>query len=202
MQATTAEIAISVGSVPVRNRRDLPLNIRRETVVKDDNDAEHTNDAPSESQQASAVQRGPSAHSSAVRTHTPFSNQRPGRKRYTPWSNDELAALENGLQQHGPQWRKIKTESPAILAQRTNVQLKDKARTEYTAREKAGLDLGVYACISPKFSTEQINQRIERTARNRQRRQLEREEEREGEGEEREGEGEEREEREGGGEEG
>ncbi|KAJ3196437.1 hypothetical protein HK101_008944 [Irineochytrium annulatum] len=68
-----------------------------------------------------------------------------GRKR---WTNLEVAALEEGMNRFGPDWKKIVavygTTGTGELAGRTNVNLKDKARNVKRDRLKQGLDLGAF----------------------------------------------------------
>ncbi|KAJ3229745.1 hypothetical protein HDU81_005017 [Chytriomyces hyalinus] len=67
------------------------------------------------------------------------------------WSEDEVAALEEGMREHGIRWTLIEQEygvnGNRRLAGRDQVSLKDKARNEYQRRTREGLPLGVYALI-------------------------------------------------------
>ncbi|KAI8829448.1 hypothetical protein BJ741DRAFT_652952 [Chytriomyces cf. hyalinus JEL632] len=67
------------------------------------------------------------------------------------WSVDEVAALEEGMREHGIRWTLIEQEyglnGNQRLAGRDQVSLKDKARNEYQRRSREGLPLGVYALI-------------------------------------------------------
>ncbi|KAJ3406563.1 hypothetical protein HDU80_010964 [Chytriomyces hyalinus] len=67
------------------------------------------------------------------------------------WTDDEVAALEEGMREHGIRWTLIEQEyglnGNRRLAGRDQVSLKDKARNEYQRRSREGLPLGVYALI-------------------------------------------------------
>ncbi|KAI8086412.1 uncharacterized protein BX664DRAFT_335726, partial [Halteromyces radiatus] len=66
----------------------------------------------------------------------------PYRRRYTTWTNDELDALKEGLGYFkGNKWIAIKNRHAERLRNRTNVDLRDKARNEIERRQKEGLPL-------------------------------------------------------------
>ncbi|CAG8534992.1 15917_t:CDS:2 [Racocetra fulgida] len=67
------------------------------------------------------------------------------------WSNEELQALEDGMREYGTHWVQILEKhgsSSGPLRNRTQIQLKDKARNEKQRRMKAGMDVGVFAQAS------------------------------------------------------
>lgn len=72
--------------------------------------------------------------------------QKPTAKKF--WTEAENAALEQGILKHGCNWRLILdnniTKGDKSLINRTNINLKDRARSEKARRMKSGLDLGVY----------------------------------------------------------
>ncbi|KAI8371495.1 uncharacterized protein BYT42DRAFT_548352 [Radiomyces spectabilis] len=72
------------------------------------------------------------------------------------WTDTELEALEEGLAHfQQPLWRSIKYRHQEILSERTNVQLKDKARNEIERLRRANEPLGVYAYVlQPAIKTE------------------------------------------------
>ncbi|CAG8820644.1 5389_t:CDS:1, partial [Racocetra persica] len=67
------------------------------------------------------------------------------------WTNEELQALEDGMREYGTHWVQILEKhgsSSGPLRNRTQIQLKDKARNEKQRRMKAGMDVGVFAQAS------------------------------------------------------
>src|SRR2546425_1275688 len=60
------------------------------------------------------------------------------------WSQEELDALEEGMKKFGTNWILILNMDSGLLNNRTNVQLKDKARNEKRRREREGIPLGVF----------------------------------------------------------
>ncbi|CAG8579215.1 7700_t:CDS:2 [Gigaspora rosea] len=67
------------------------------------------------------------------------------------WNTSELQALEDGMKEFGTHWARILEKhgtSNGPLSNRTQVQLKDKARNEKQRRMKAGMDVGVFAQAS------------------------------------------------------
>ncbi|CAG8508312.1 7526_t:CDS:2 [Cetraspora pellucida] len=67
------------------------------------------------------------------------------------WTNEELQALEDGMREYGTHWARILEKhgsSSGPLKNRTQVQLKDKARNEKQRRMKAGIDVGVFVQAS------------------------------------------------------
>ncbi|KXN75011.1 hypothetical protein CONCODRAFT_1801, partial [Conidiobolus coronatus NRRL 28638] len=72
--------------------------------------------------------------------------QKPTAKKF--WTEAENDALEQGILKHGCNWRLILdnniTKGDKSLINRTNINLKDRARSEKARRIKCGLDLGVY----------------------------------------------------------
>ncbi|CAG8734552.1 16451_t:CDS:2 [Dentiscutata erythropus] len=67
------------------------------------------------------------------------------------WTSEELQALEDGMREYGTHWVRILEKhgtSNGPLKNRTQVQLKDKARNEKQRRMKAGMDVGVFAQAS------------------------------------------------------
>lgn len=69
------------------------------------------------------------------------------RRKFAFWTSEETVALEEGLSRFGPSWVKIKKAYPEALRNRSNVQIKDKARTEYNYRLQSGLPLEMYECL-------------------------------------------------------
>ncbi|CDH59799.1 predicted protein [Lichtheimia corymbifera JMRC:FSU:9682] len=66
------------------------------------------------------------------------------RKLNEYWTDEEVAALDQGLREYSRRWVAIKARFPDILRNRTNVQLKDKARNIARQRRKDGLPLEHY----------------------------------------------------------
>lgn len=60
------------------------------------------------------------------------------------WTQEELEELEEGMKKFGTNWTLILNMSSGPLKNRTNVQLKDKARNEKRRREREGIPLGVF----------------------------------------------------------
>ncbi|KAI9489977.1 hypothetical protein BDB00DRAFT_840334 [Zychaea mexicana] len=141
IQAAQPEQSRSVASARPRIRRDLPFT-------------------PQSASLASAPPVASSATQRVLHAH--------GRT-YNTWSDDEIAALEEGLAQYGASnWAKIKSDHLLRdrLRNRTNVQLKDKARNEITYRRTVNVPLGVYECLEPDAGTATQNsaQRSQRRA--------------------------------------
>ncbi|KAI7855421.1 hypothetical protein BDC45DRAFT_556494 [Circinella umbellata] len=190
LQTTEAERSQSVASVPTRTRRDLPSltnrarqaaaatttitteRTRTTTTTTDHDNTDATNTTIAQSNTI-PIRTGITSTTTAATTTTPDRLLRlKRRKPYTPWTADEIAALEEGLGLHGPQWALIKYVYKEALSNRTNVQLKDKARNELTYRKKAGEPLGVYAQLDTEatsFQGEASAQRVARRAAIRQR---------------------------------
>lgn len=67
------------------------------------------------------------------------------------WSSKELHALEQGMSVHGTSWARILADHgkdgkiDQVLSNRTQVQLKDKARSERALRERLRKPLGVFS---------------------------------------------------------
>ncbi|KAI9311995.1 hypothetical protein BX666DRAFT_1991756 [Dichotomocladium elegans] len=68
------------------------------------------------------------------------------RRIYNPWTDDELHALSEGVQRFGPRWIRIKEEYKGVWRNRTNIDLKDKARNVIKQKQREGQDLGHWAC--------------------------------------------------------
>ncbi|CAG8672967.1 7170_t:CDS:2 [Funneliformis caledonium] len=63
------------------------------------------------------------------------------------WTQEELDALEKGMNEHGTNWETILLfygPPGGPLKNRNSIQLKDKARNEKRRREKEGLQLGIF----------------------------------------------------------
>lgn len=75
------------------------------------------------------------------------------RKVHEPWTPAEVAALEQGLMEFkgSNHWQDIIDCSGGVLANRTNVQCKDKARTELKKLERRGItarnELGAWGYV-------------------------------------------------------
>jgi hypothetical protein len=67
----------------------------------------------------------------------------PGVK--VPWTEEETAALEQGMNIFGNDWKAIKDHFKDILTRRTNVNLKDRARNIKRKLIKMGAPLGIWA---------------------------------------------------------
>jgi hypothetical protein len=67
----------------------------------------------------------------------------PGTK--VPWTDEETAALEQGMNIFGNDWKAIKDHFREILVRRTNVNLKDRARNIKRKLLKMGAPLGIWA---------------------------------------------------------
>ncbi|KAJ3019745.1 UNVERIFIED_CONTAM: hypothetical protein HDU68_010525 [Siphonaria sp. JEL0065] len=71
-----------------------------------------------------------------------------GRKR---WTDDELAALMDGMYEHGTKWNLISRDHDQFhtgrLKDRTQVDLKDKARNEYRRRLQGGIPLECFKFV-------------------------------------------------------
>ena len=65
------------------------------------------------------------------------------KKKRIEWSKKELDSLEEGMKKHGTKWTLIRDMS-SPLKNRTDVQLKDKARNEKRRREREGIPLGIF----------------------------------------------------------
>ncbi|GBB93990.1 hypothetical protein RclHR1_02270014 [Rhizophagus clarus] len=66
------------------------------------------------------------------------------------WTDQELSALEDGMRRHGKQWSIIKSKygkKGQILENRTASKLKDKARSEFTRRQRDGIETGVFGIM-------------------------------------------------------
>ncbi|CAG8561227.1 43454_t:CDS:2 [Gigaspora margarita] len=84
-------------------------------------------------------------------THLDTTRNNNNRQLRKKWSNDEIQALEDGMREYGTHWAQILEKhgtSNGPLKNRTQVQLKDKARNEKQRRMKAGMDVGVFAQAS------------------------------------------------------
>ncbi|KAI7882612.1 hypothetical protein K492DRAFT_58613 [Lichtheimia hyalospora FSU 10163] len=66
------------------------------------------------------------------------------RKLNEYWTDEEIAALDEGLRLYNKRWAFIKTRYPNALSNRTNVQLKDKARNVARQRQRDGVPLEHY----------------------------------------------------------
>ncbi|KAJ3283934.1 hypothetical protein HK104_010172 [Borealophlyctis nickersoniae] len=95
----------------------------------------------SASPEVSSVSRASSVVSTASTVSVLFKGPKKRRK----WTSAEVAALEAGMTEYGSNWVKILNTHRKVLGGRTNVQLKDKARSERASREAKGLPLGVWA---------------------------------------------------------
>lgn len=74
------------------------------------------------------------------------------RAKAVPWTAEEVRALEDGLRScKAPLWVKIIADASPKLQNRTNVQCKDKAKTELKKLERLGYtekkDLGPYGYV-------------------------------------------------------
>ena len=65
------------------------------------------------------------------------------------WTEEETITLEEGIRHCNTSWSDIKKRYPTILANRTPVNLKDKARSIRRQLERAGEPLGVFAYVNP-----------------------------------------------------
>ncbi|CEG83338.1 hypothetical protein RMATCC62417_17275 [Rhizopus microsporus] len=74
-------------------------------------------------------------------------NVRFGHTKRMRWEDDEVKALERAIAEVGPKWIKIKEQRYPELENKTNVQLRDKARGELRRRKRLKIDLGVYASL-------------------------------------------------------
>ncbi len=73
----------------------------------------------------------------------PFPRRRPpGVKK--PWTKEETDALEKGMIIFGNDWKAIKAHFSEELANRTNVNLKDRARNVKKKLQRTGADLGIW----------------------------------------------------------
>ncbi|KAJ1984051.1 TTAGGG repeat binding factor [Dimargaris verticillata] len=80
----------------------------------------------------------------------------PGRpsRGLPPWSSEEITALEQGMEDFGTHWTQILYRHgqngtvSQVLAKRTTLTIKDKARSIRRWRERHHLDLGVYGLVS------------------------------------------------------
>ncbi|KAJ3056001.1 hypothetical protein HK097_008490 [Rhizophlyctis rosea] len=70
--------------------------------------------------------------------------KRPHNGKRRPWSEEELQALEKGIRQFGNSWAQIEAHFGSRMPGRSQIDLKDKARTEMRKRRKLGLDEGVW----------------------------------------------------------
>ena len=66
------------------------------------------------------------------------------RKLNEYWTDEEVEALDEGLRLYSKRWSFIKAKYAHILYNRTNVQLKDKARNIARQRRKQGIPLEHY----------------------------------------------------------
>ncbi|KAI8976469.1 hypothetical protein BDB01DRAFT_347763 [Pilobolus umbonatus] len=70
------------------------------------------------------------------------------RKEAVPWTAEEVEALEVGILSYkGPYWASIRDFVKPRLDNRTNVQIKDKARNELKKRQRENLPLDCYGCL-------------------------------------------------------
>ncbi|KAF0417045.1 myb DNA binding protein [Gigaspora margarita] len=63
------------------------------------------------------------------------------------WNEDELNALEAGMEEYGTSWSRIYEKygnAHGVLRNRSQVQLKDKARNEKLRRKRCGVEIGVF----------------------------------------------------------
>jgi hypothetical protein len=67
----------------------------------------------------------------------------PGVK--VPWTEEETAALEQGMNIFGNDWKAIKDHFKDVLTRRSNVNLKDRARNIKRKLIKMGAPLGIWA---------------------------------------------------------
>jgi hypothetical protein len=76
------------------------------------------------------------------------------RRNRVHWTEQEFAALSNGMQRYGTAWSRILADVAFadILRNRTANDLKDKARIERKARERRGYALDIFAIVSGKGS--------------------------------------------------
>ncbi|KAJ3213241.1 hypothetical protein HDU67_003140 [Dinochytrium kinnereticum] len=61
------------------------------------------------------------------------------------WTADEVQALEEGMVKHGTSWALIAQDFGERMKDRSQVDMKDKARNERIRRERANMALGVWA---------------------------------------------------------
>ncbi|KAJ1966888.1 TTAGGG repeat binding factor [Dimargaris xerosporica] len=91
-----------------------------------------------------------------ARHHNSISLYPPGRpsRGLPPWSSEEIAALEQGMEDFGTHWTQIlyrygrNGTASQVLAKRTTLTIKDKARSIRRWRKRHHLDLGVYGLVS------------------------------------------------------
>ncbi|ORX47723.1 hypothetical protein DM01DRAFT_1338948 [Hesseltinella vesiculosa] len=79
----------------------------------------------------------------------PAKRNRAKKIKFTPL---ETQSLEDGMREFGTSWSEILKKYEDIFApnQRTNVDLKDKARTEVKKRKTYNMSLGGFAAVDPK----------------------------------------------------
>lgn len=59
----------------------------------------------------------------------------PSRRVYRKWSENEISALKEEYDKHGPCWSEILKSRPEIFKNRNNIALKDKFRNTYGVRK-------------------------------------------------------------------
>ncbi|CAG8591717.1 1209_t:CDS:10, partial [Diversispora eburnea] len=69
------------------------------------------------------------------------------RKSRSEWSQSELNALIEGMKEFGTAWAQIKVKYSSVLSKRTQVHLKDKARSEKERRIKSNYPLGIFEIV-------------------------------------------------------
>lgn len=105
--------------------------------------------APSSVSTSTSPARGPSRQEPKPRTDAEvreavgldvsFTEKQYTRKKPEPWTDDEVNALKRGLSHYNaPLWAAIRLYVHPALQKRTNMQLKDKARTELKKLERQG----------------------------------------------------------------
>ncbi|KAG0172675.1 hypothetical protein DFQ28_009655 [Apophysomyces sp. BC1034] len=121
-----------------------------DVLQEDNNDQQEENNAQQEednSQQEEDSAQQDKHHTHGVRkVKAPKRPRQPVlRKQHTWWTDEEFDCLRKGLACFkGRQWNAIKKMFPVELQHRTNVQLKDKARSEVRRRIADGIPLGEF----------------------------------------------------------
>ncbi|RHZ89881.1 hypothetical protein Glove_9g106 [Diversispora epigaea] len=75
------------------------------------------------------------------------STSRSFQKSRSEWSQNELNALIEGMKEFGTGWAQIKYKYSNVLSKRTQVHLKDKARSEKERRIKSNYPLGIFELV-------------------------------------------------------
>lgn len=122
-----------------------------EKIVHENNDTQNTSSSGTDEQVATAnisSQESQTARPSTAKASS--KREKADRRRESrkfggriPWSDEEFNALSQGMKKHGKSWRRILADSElnSILAHRTVVDLKDKARNEFRSRKNRNVPL-------------------------------------------------------------